>query len=182
MTDEDPSSSFLVGMDRVCQLSILKNSMPKFAYSFSVNAPEAIVRAFHHDPRVLKQLTPPPLIVQVHEFEPLAEGSRAAFTIWFGPIPVRWHAVHSQVNEGGFTDTMVTGPLKKWQHRHQFIALNNEMTEVRESITYEYESGVKGVVNRMMYSKLSLTFLFTARKFITRRQIKTTMRSKNVRN
>jgi ligand-binding SRPBCC domain-containing protein len=156
--------------------------MPHFAYSFTINAPKAIVRDFHHDPRVLKQLTPPPLFVQVHEFEPLAEGSRADFTIWFGPFPVRWQAIHSQVDEGGFTDTMDIGPLKEWQHRHQFVTVNNDMTEVRESIEYEYKKGVQGVVNRLMYSRAPLTFLFTARKFITRRQIKTIMRSKNVRN
>ena len=156
--------------------------MPHFTYSFTINAPKAIVRDFHHDPRVLKQLTPPPLFVQVHEFEPLAEGSRADFTIWFGPFPVRWQAIHSQVDEGGFTDTMDLGPLKRWQHRHQFVTINSDMTEVRESIEYEYKNGLKGVVNRLMYSRAPLTFLFTAREFITRRQIKRIIRSNNVRN
>jgi ligand-binding SRPBCC domain-containing protein len=131
---------------------------------------------------VLKQLTPPPLFVQVHEFEPLAEGSRAEFTIWFGPFPVRWQAIHSQVDNGGFTDTMNVGPLKTWQHRHQFVVVNDRRTEVRESIEYEYETGVKGLVNRLMYSRASLALLFAARKFITRRQMKTIMRSRNVRN
>ena len=48
--------------------------MPVFDYSFTVDAPLAAVRDFHHDTSALKRLTPPTTIVQLHSIEPLAEG------------------------------------------------------------------------------------------------------------
>lgn len=77
--------------------------MPTFTYTFVVNAPLTAVAAFHHDTRILKKLTPPPIFVQIHRYEPLGDGSEAEFTLWFGPLPVRWLAVHLEVGEHGFT-------------------------------------------------------------------------------
>lgn len=145
--------------------------MPTFDYTFTVDAPQEAVVAFHHDTSVLKILTPPPIFVQLHSFEPLADGSKAEFTLWFGPFPIRWQVIHTEVNEHGFTDTQVVGPLKSWQHRHHFTALSSNVTEVEEHIEYEYRDGIKGLINRIMYSKASLYLLFTARKIITRKNI-----------
>ena len=66
--------------------------MPVFDFTFSVRAPLQAVAAFHHDTRALKRLTPPPVFVQIHSMEPLAEGSRSEFSMWFGPVPLRWVA------------------------------------------------------------------------------------------
>ena len=63
--------------------------MPVFDFSFEVNAPLSVVQAFHHGTAALKQLTPPPTIVQIHSVEPLAEGSVSRFTLWVGPLPLR---------------------------------------------------------------------------------------------
>ena len=142
--------------------------MPTFDYHFQVNAPLKAVSAFHHDTSVLKKLTPPPIFVQIHAYEPLAEGSTAEFTLWFGPFPVRWKAVHSDVSDRGFTDTQVSGPLKKWQHTHRFTSIENQRTEVSEHIEYEYEGGIKAITGRLLFSKPALTMLFTARMFLTR--------------
>ena len=81
--------------------------MPTFDYRFTVNAPLAAVSAFHFEPGILKTLTPPLMIMQVHRFDPLAEGSIGEFTMWMGPIPVHWKAEHSGVTSSGFTDTQV---------------------------------------------------------------------------
>ncbi len=144
--------------------------MPTFDYQFTVNAPQADVSAFHFNASV-KTLTPFPIIAQLHDVEPLAEGSVADFTLWFGPFPVHWRAVHSAVDQGGFTDTQVAGPLQRWQHRHRFTAVDSATTLVSEHITYEYKTGLAGLVSRLMYSRPALTMLFTARKLITRRQV-----------
>lgn len=146
--------------------------MPVFDYSFTVNAPVAEVSGFHHDTSVLKQLTPPPLIAQIHAFEPLGEGSKARFTLWFGPVPVRWQVVHVDVDQNGFTDVQVRGPLKQWRHTHRFTATSDHTTRVDEHIEYEHADGLKGLLSRLLFSRLGLTFLFTARKQITRRQVK----------
>lgn len=145
--------------------------MPTFDYRFTVNAPLTAVSAFHHDTRVLKTLTPPPVFVQVHKFEPLGEGSQAEFTMWFGPIPLRWQAVHSDVSVNGFTDTQVSGPLQSWRHTHRFTAVTPNITEIHEHIEYTYPPGLRGLFSRLFFNKAGLTFLFTARKLITRRHL-----------
>lgn len=142
--------------------------MPTFDYIFTVDAPLQAVSDFHHDTSVLKTLTPPPIFAQVHKFEPLGEGSTAEFTLWFGPLPLRWRAVHSNVSVNGFTDTQVSGPLKSWEHTHRFTAVSPTTTRVHEHIAYSHHPGLKGVLTRLLFAKPGLTFLFTARKFITR--------------
>ena len=142
--------------------------MPSFDYTFMVEAPVTAVSAFHHDTRVLKKLTPPPLFITIHKFEPLAEGSVGEFTLWLGPVPLRWHVVHSQVSENGFTDTQARGPVKFWQHRHRFTAVSPTTTHIQEHIKYEHHAGPRGLFTRFLFNQLGLYFLFTARKIITR--------------
>jgi ligand-binding SRPBCC domain-containing protein len=139
-----------------------------FDFTFTVNAPQTAVSAFHHDTRALKKLTPPPIFVQIHTFEPLGEGSMAEFTMWFGPIPVRWRARHSDVGRDGFTDAQVEGPLQKWEHTHRFTAVSPHKTRVHEHIEYAHHGGWRGLFSRLLFAKPGLTLLFTARKWLTR--------------
>ncbi len=133
----------------------------KYRHSFTVKAPLAAVAEFHKDSRALRQLTPPPLIVQFNKVEPLAEGSVADFTMWAGPIPIRWTAVHSQVTEeNGFIDTQNRGPFRTWRHHHQFRALDEHTTEVVDEIEAEYGS----VISRLMWSNLGMLFAYRAHR------------------
>ena len=108
--------------------------MPVFDFRFTVDAPLNAVSDFHFEPGILKTLTPPLMIMQVHRFDPLANGSIGEFTMWMGPIPVRWKAQHSEVSETSFTDTQVAGPMKSWVHCHTFSAIEDRVTEVHEHI------------------------------------------------
>ncbi len=146
--------------------------MATFEFSFTVDASLAEVSRFHHDTSVLKRLTPPPIFAQIHEFEPLGENSLASFTLWFGPIPIHWQAVHTDVDEHGFTDTQLRGPLKRWRHTHHFTAIDERTTRVDESIDYEHHAGWKGLLSRLLFSGAALKGLFTARMLITRRLVK----------
>ena len=144
--------------------------MTQFDYSFFVKAPLNRVAQFHHDTRALKRLTPPPIIAQIHSVEPLAENSVADFTLWFGPLPVRWVAVHTAVDMlHGFTDVQRRGPLKRWAHTHTFIPINDKLTRVREHIEFEHHPGIRGLLSRLLFPKPGLFILFTYRKWVTRR-------------
>ncbi|MDX1613022.1 MAG: hypothetical protein R3300_01860 [Candidatus Promineifilaceae bacterium] len=142
--------------------------MPTFDYKFTVDAPRQAVTDFHHDTSVLRKLTPPPVFVQIHDFEPLGEGSRAEFTMWFGPLPMRWRVIHQDVGPHGFTDVQVSGPLRHWAHQHQFKALGPEQTLVHEHIEYAHKSGLRGFFSRLFFNPGALAALFTARKLLTR--------------
>jgi ligand-binding SRPBCC domain-containing protein len=146
--------------------------MPTFNFQFNVNAPLKTVSAFHHDSSVLKTLSPPPIFTQIHHFDPMGEGAIAEFTLWFGPLPIRWRAIHSNVSINGFTDTQERGPLKFWQHTHRFTAVSPTQTHIHEHIEYEHHAGIKGILSRLLFSKLGLYGLFTARKLITRYHVK----------
>ena len=142
--------------------------MPVFDYAFTVAAPLAAVRDFHRDTSALKRLTPPPTFVQLHAIEPLAEGSVSRFTLWVGPLPLRWTAVHRNVSDRGFTDVQAKGPARKWEHTHSFVPLDDRTTEIREHIEFEHKDGFQGVVTRILFSQPNLWLMFTYRKLVTR--------------
>jgi ligand-binding SRPBCC domain-containing protein len=146
--------------------------MPVFDYSFTVAAPLAAVRDFHRHTSALKTLTPPPTIVQLHSIEPLAEGSVSRFTLWVGPLPLRWTAVHRNVSDRGFTDIQAEGPARKWEHTHTFVPLSDTSTEIREHIEYEHRNGIWGLVTRLLFSWPNLTFMFGYRAWATRRALR----------
>jgi ligand-binding SRPBCC domain-containing protein len=145
--------------------------MPIFETTFTVNAPLESVAAFHADTSALKILNPPLFFVQFHRIDPMAEGSIAEFTLWMGPLPIRWRAVHSGVGPGGFTDTMENGPMASWRHTHRYAAVDEETTRIYEHIEYEYPAGWRGLLSRILFSRLGLTALFTYRKWATRRKL-----------
>lgn len=145
--------------------------MPLFSTSFTVNAPLDAVAAFHDDTRALKILNPPGIFVQLHRVDPLGEGSVSEFTLWMGPLPIRWRAVHSDVGLHGFTDTQESGPLAYWKHIHSFVAVDANTTRVSEHIEYRYAPGLKGLFSRLLFGKPGLAFLFAWRAFATRRAV-----------
>lgn len=146
--------------------------MPIFDYGFEVRAPLPAVAHFHSDARALQRLTPPPIGVQLHRADPLAEGALADFTLWFGPLPVRWVAVHTQVSRlHGFTDTQARGPLQSWRHTHRFERVSEHVTRILDHIEYEYPAGLPGLLARVLFSPLGLRLLFTYRRWVTRRAL-----------
>jgi ligand-binding SRPBCC domain-containing protein len=142
--------------------------MPVFDFAFRVDASPAAVREFHHDTRALRRLTPPPTFVQLHSIEPLGEGSVSRFTLWVGPIPLRWKAVHRDVTDHGFTDVQAEGPAAKWEHTHAFVPLDDGATEIREHIEFEHKRGLAGLLTRVLFSRPNLLAMFTYRMLVTR--------------
>ena len=146
--------------------------MPVFDYSFIVDAPLDAVRDFHRDTSALKKLTPPPTLVQLHSIEPLAEGSVSEVTLWVGPLPLRWKAVHRNVTDRGFTDVQAAGPAAKWEHTHSFVPLADGRTEIREHIEFEHKPGAWGLVTRLLFSRPNLLLMFGYRRWVTRRGVR----------
>lgn len=143
----------------------------RFEHRFQIHASIEAVSDFHKDPKVLKQLTPPPIVVRFHEVEPVSEGSRAEFTLWFGPFPVPWCAKHYDFDPPqGFKDNQLKGPFAYWDHRHAFIQVDDRTTEVVDDIKARIGSHpYYGLVSRFMW--LTLPILFTFRAWQTKRLI-----------
>jgi ligand-binding SRPBCC domain-containing protein len=110
-----------------------------YIHRFHVQAPLERVAEFHRDSRALRWLTPPPIFVQFHMIQPLSEGSVSEFTMWLGPIPIHWVAVHSNVTTlHGFTDTQTSGPFESWIHKHQFRPVGELSTEIIDEVDAEF--------------------------------------------
>lgn len=146
--------------------------MPTFDYQFTLDAPHPEVVAFHHSTSVLRRLSPPPIFVQLHHVEPLAEGSISEFTMWFGPVPLRWKALHRNVSAAGFTDVQLSGPLAAWEHKHSFERISAGQTRVNEHIDYRHRSGWRGLLSRIVFNGPGLHMLFAYRRLITTRALK----------
>ncbi len=140
--------------------------MRSFHLEFQVNAPLSRVAEFHSSTQVLKLLTPSPMFVKFNHIEPLGEGSRSDFTLWFGPIPIRWVAVHSEVDLlKGFTDTQVEGPFQTWVHNHTFRRLPGEMTTIVDQIEGQPSNHILwGIISRVMWLTLPILFSYRARQ------------------
>ena len=50
--------------------------------------------------------------------EILCSGDELRFTLWLGPLPIRWHAAIESVSDSGFADRQIEGPFAHWVHRH----------------------------------------------------------------
>jgi ligand-binding SRPBCC domain-containing protein len=157
----------------------MMSKVRRFEHRFRVKASLGAVAAFHQDSRALKLLTPPPVFVQMHRVEPLAEGSVADFTLWLGPLPVRWVAVHTQVDpRTGFKDRQERGPFASWVHRHIFRAVDAETTEVIDEVEAEFGGGMMGLIGRLMW--LNLPLMFAYRGWATRRALEKPLSAKGV--
>lgn len=146
--------------------------MPVFRSRFTVNAPVESVRAFHAHPKALELLTPPGARLRLEQAEPVADGSRTAFTLQLGPLRIRWVARHRDVGPDGFTDVQEHGPMALWEHRHRFRPREGGGTVVEDVIRYRYPRGARGLRARLLFNPISLRLLFAWRAHATRRALR----------
>lgn len=141
----------------------------RYEHRFFVKAPLAAVADFHSRAASLPTITPPPIIVRVHSAPPvLGEGDAMDFTMWAGPLPMRWVAQIENTSDRGFIDRQLRGPFAHWQHQHTFIPVAIDLTEVVDQV----EANVKrhalwGPVGVAMW--IGLPVLFAYRGWKTRR-------------
>lgn len=143
--------------------------MPRFHHSAEVRATVEEVKAFHDDPANLRRLTPIP--IRIHRYEWSGPTGLVDFTVWFGPLPVRWEEV-LETHANGFIDRQVKGPLRSWEHTHSFANVRPGMTRIDDDIEYAYQPGWRGWVSRLAFAPPALRVLFTYRIWRTRRALR----------
>ena len=146
----------------------------KFQHRFRVRAPLAAVAGFHRRTASLGLLTPPPVIVRIHRAPTIQHtGDEVDFTMWFGPLPVRWLAQIEQVLDAGFVDRQVRRPFRAWVHGHSFAPVARATTEVIDEVQAELSSHwLWWIVGSSMW--LTLPLLFAYRGWRTRRVLEST--------
>ncbi len=143
--------------------------MRTFRHRFRVRASLAEVGAFHRRSASMGAITPPPVYAQVQRAPAeLGEGDEMAFTLWLGPLPIRWLARIEDVSPVGFTDRQLEGPFQTWDHRHGFVAVNERVTDVYDTVTVAFKNDLLSrIVGIGMW--LNLPILFAFRGWKTRR-------------
>lgn len=134
----------------------------KYEHRFRVHAPLAAVAEFHSRSAAMPAITPPPMIVRMHAAPArLAEGDEMDFTLWVGPLPLRWLARIEDVSPGGFTDRQLRGPFAAWTHRHSFVRIAERETEVVDEVQAEIKRHpFWGPVGLLMWAGMPLLFAF----------------------
>jgi ligand-binding SRPBCC domain-containing protein len=128
--------------------------------------------AFHAAPDAFSKLNMPGTFAQVHRRDlPTMTEGEVEFTLWLGPIPVRWHARHEPtVNEHSFADNQVNGPMAYWRHEH-IIEPEGDGVRLTDRITLAHKDGLAGLFTRLLFDGFPLKLLFTYRHWVTRRDV-----------
>jgi ligand-binding SRPBCC domain-containing protein len=114
-------------------------------------------------------ITPPPVIVRVHSAPArLSEGDEMDFSMWLGPLPIRWVARIEQTTPVSFVDRQLSGPFASWKHLHTYVAQNPQKTLVVDQVEAEL-SGNWWWKLAGMAMWLNLPILFAYRGWKTRR-------------
>lgn len=132
------------------------------------------IMAFHEAPNAFSKLTPPPIFIQVHRraLKSLTEGE-VEFTLWFGPLPARWHVRHEPgPTPTSFIDQALSGPVAYWRHEHLFTKVSGGV-ELLDRVTIGHKpGGFWGIFTRLFFTGLPLRLLFFYRHLRTRFGVK----------
>lgn len=127
------------------------------------------MQAFHQSPDALGKLTPPPIFMQLREDNrtSMTEGD-LKFTLWMGPIPIKWHAEHQAgPNADSFADMQIAGPMAYWRHEHIFEEVTGGI-KLTDRLTIAHKEGLQGILTRLMFDGIPLRILFFYRHLRTK--------------
>lgn len=129
----------------------------------------AKMQAFHASQDAFSKLVPPPMIAQLREDNRTSNtDGDLKFTLWMGPIPIKWHAQHQAGPiETSFADLMVDGPMAYWRHEHIFEDVAGGI-KLTDRVTLAHKSGFQGLLTRLMFDGIPLKFLFFYRHLRTK--------------
>ena len=143
-----------------------------FEKSSVIKSTMAEIKRFHEAPRALASLTPPPIRMRVKRDDrrSITEGE-IAFTLWFGPLPIRWIARHEAgPTPESFADVQVKGPLDYWRHQHFFKEVAGSV-ELTDRVTLAHRRGLIGLLTRLAFDGIPLRLLFAYRHWRTRQAL-----------
>jgi uncharacterized protein len=141
-----------------------------FVYRSRMPASAETVYRFHAEPGALQRLTPPwekaKLIASNGSIE--IPGSRVTLRVSVGPFSQNWIAEHVACEPGKmFRDVMRSGPFRKWEHVHLFLAESRNSSWLEDRVEYEFPLGWLGEFIAGNYTRNRLQRMFEWRHHST---------------
>jgi len=134
----------------------LNNGLRKLRAEQWVAAPLETVFGFFSRPANLARLTPPRQRLRLVSPDPtpdkMTAGMLVTYRLRVAGIPIHWKARIDSVGSDSFTDVLLKGPYRSWEHTHRFIAKDGGtliLDEIRYR-TYSCRHGHKWFIQPQM--------------------------------
>jgi ligand-binding SRPBCC domain-containing protein len=127
---------------------------------------KAEVFAFFADPSNLERITPRFLRFRILTPPPIRmeAGALIDYQLRLYGVPIRWRTrIESMEPGASFTDIQLSGPYRRWHHRHEFVEVAGG-TEMRDLVDYELPLGPLGALARWLFVRRSLERIFDFRR------------------
>lgn len=145
-----------------------------FSYRSKMPASADTVYRFHSEPDTLEKLTPPwekaKVVARTGGIE--TPGSRVTLRVSIGPFHQEWVAEHVACEPGKmFRDVMVSGPLRKWEHTHEFTPDSENSSWLEDRVEYDFPLGWLGKLFGGAYTRRRLQRMFEWRHSATAQEL-----------
>jgi ligand-binding SRPBCC domain-containing protein len=124
------------------------------------------VFAFFRDPFNLEAITPPWLGFKVVEStdRTVRPGTTIRYRLRLHGIPLGWESRIAEYVEGEvFADEMLSGPYRRWYHRHAFRSTTDGV-EIEDVVEYELPFGLLGRLAHALFVRRQLRAIFSFRE------------------
>jgi ligand-binding SRPBCC domain-containing protein len=141
-----------------------------FVYRSRMPASAEAVYRLHAEPDALQRLTPPweksTVIARTGGIE--IPGSQVTLRVSVGPFSQKWIAEHVACEPGKmFRDALRSGPFRKWEHTHLFLAESENSSWLEDQVEFEFPLGGLGKFLAAAYTRNRLQRLFRWRHHTT---------------
>ena len=118
----------------------------KFERSIELPVSAETAFAWHERPGAFIRLRPP--WQQTHLLAHkggIKRGACVSIETKLGPLEQRWEIEHGEFEQGRlFTDRLLEGPFKSWQHRHVFEPISEKLSTLHDRLEIEAPLGAIG--------------------------------------
>ena len=146
-----------------------------FARTRELPVPAADAFAWHARPGALPRLTPPWEDVAVESATGgIRAGAEVVLKLNLGPVPVRWHALHTAFDDRGdaggmFRDVQTSGPFAFWEHTHEIAPAPKDpaRSTLTDAVRYLPPGGPLGKTLGAGFAEKKLAAMFAYRHAVT---------------
>ena len=133
--------------------------------SLFIPRPREEVFSFFADAGNLERITPGFLFFHILTPRPIdmKVGTLIDYRLRLFGVPFHWQTLIEAFDPvSSFTDIQITGPYRRWHHRHDFIDASGGTT-MRDRVEYELPLGPMGTIARSLFVRRALDRIFDHR-------------------